>query len=190
MKEDVYMESLKVKDLMIPVSEYVRVRSGDTLLDCFIALERNREEKGRSGRAHKDALVFDDAGGYSGKVTIFDVFMALEPTYKRIVDSTLQHQTLTGDYVSKLFKDYELWSEPFKNLCSRAAELKIEAVMHRPGEAEFIDENSSLSKALHKYVVGVRQPLIVRKDGEVTGVLRVGDMFEEIRKQILSCSAK
>ncbi|MFW6243664.1 MAG: hypothetical protein ACOC15_00845 [Desulfovibrionales bacterium] len=190
MKEDVYMESLKVKDLMIPVSEYVRVSAGDTLLDCFVALERDREEKGRTGRAHKDALVFDTSGAYQGNVTMVDVFMALEPTYKRIVDSSVRHQTLTGGYVSKLFKDYELWSEPFKDLCSRSAGLKVEEVMHRPGEEEYIDEDSSLDKALHKYVVGVRQPLIVRKGKEVTGVLRVGDMFEEIRKQILACSLK
>jgi hypothetical protein len=59
--------------------------------------------------------------------------------------------------------------------------------MHVPGEADYISEADSIELALHKYVMGVHQPLIVKKKDTVAGVLRFGDVFEVIRKAMLSC---
>jgi hypothetical protein len=35
--------------------------------------------------------------------------------------------------------------------------------------------------------MGVHQPIIVRRGEEVTGVLRLGDVFEKIRELTLAC---
>jgi len=35
--------------------------------------------------------------------------------------------------------------------------------------------------------MGVHQPLIVKKGDKVTGLLRFGDLFEIVRKQMLAC---
>ena len=61
---------------------------------------------------------------------------------------------------------------------------------HTPEKMEYIKEAATLEKALHLYVMGIHQPLIVNnEDGKVTGVLRFGDVFEAIRQRLLNCSA-
>ena len=60
--------------------------------------------------------------------------------------------------------------------------------MHIPEKVEYIKEKESLEKAMHIYVMGVHQPLIVKNsDNKVTGVLRFGDIFEAFRQSLLNC---
>jgi Mg2+/Co2+ transporter CorC len=79
--------------------------------------------------------------------------------------------------------------EPIQNLCERGANIKISEIMHVPSDVEYIQEDDSLEKALHEYVMGVHQPLIVKNGDTVTGVLRFCDLFEVIRDRMLSCPA-
>ena len=59
-------------------------------------------------------------------------------------------------------------------------------VMHIPEQIEYIKEEENLEKAMHIYVMGVHQPLIVKNtDNKVTGVLRFGDIFEAFRQSLL-----
>ncbi|MBW2635230.1 MAG: transcriptional regulator, partial [Deltaproteobacteria bacterium] len=90
-------------------------------------------------------------------------------------------------FVSKAVKDFNLWVAPMQDVCAWGAHKFVSEVMHVPGEADYISEEESIEMALHKYVMGVHQPLIV-KDGEtVTGILRFGDVFEVTRKAMLNC---
>ncbi len=66
-------------------------------------------------------------------------------------------------------------------------EVIVADVMYVPEKIEYIKENDSLEKALHIYVMGVHQPLIVRNaEGDITGVLRFGDIFEAFRQSLLN----
>ncbi len=60
--------------------------------------------------------------------------------------------------------------------------------MHIPTDAEYIQEDDSIEKALHLYVMGAHQPLIVQRENTVIGMLRFGDIFEIIRKNLLACA--
>jgi predicted transcriptional regulator len=63
--------------------------------------------------------------------------------------------------------------------------------MHIPEKMEYIKETATLEKALHLFVMGVHQPLIVKnKNSKITGVLRFGDVYEAVRQRLLdrSCS--
>ncbi|MGE4291080.1 MAG: CBS domain-containing protein [Desulfovibrio sp.] len=181
------MKSIAVKELMVPLSEYVRVDVDDTLFDCFRALEADRERKGLAGHAHRDALVIGKGGAFMGKVTMLDVFMALEPNYKRLFGNAKSENSLSADYVAKLYKDYDLWTEPLESLCQEGAGIKVGEIMRACDKAEFMDEDDDLGKALHRFVMGVHQPVIVRRGEEVTGVLRLGDVFEKVRELTLAC---
>ena len=58
--------------------------------------------------------------------------------------------------------------------------------MHIPEKIEYIKEEENLEKAMHIYIMGVHQPLLViNADNEVTGVLRFGDIFEAFRQSLL-----
>lgn len=179
---------MRIKDLMIPISEYVTVGIEDTLYECFKALEDDKIAKGGNTHAHRDALVFNVEGDVVGKVTMQDIFLALEPGYKSLKESLSDSSVLTPEYLAQVYKDFDLWTEPLKNICPRAAALKVDDMMHAPEEAEFVGENDPLGLALHRYVMNVHQPLLVRGEGgKITGVLRFGDVFKQIKNMTLAC---
>ena len=178
------MKDIKVKEVMIPLSKYVTIKQTDSLVGVLLALEETRLSKRE--HAHRDAIVVDDNGVFTGKVTMLDVFRAMEPNYKK-VEQGQKKGFLTADFVMKSVKDFDLWMEPAKSICERGGRLKVSEVMHTPEKTEYIQEDDTLEKALHLYVMGVHQPLIVKNGNTVTGVLRFGDLFEIIRKDLLSC---
>ena len=179
------MINVQVKDVMIPISRYVTVKKDNTLIEVLAALDDARQSERE--HAHRDAIVVDDDGKFVGKVTMLDIFRALEPGYRKVEDRK-STGALTQDFVMKAATDFNLWMEPMQDVCSRGAHKFVSEVMHVPQDADYIDEGDSIELALHKYVMGVHQPLIVKAGGKVTGVLRFGDVFEVTRKEMLSCA--
>lgn len=179
------MKETKVKEVMIPIADYVAVKKGDNLLDVLQALEVARNSQ--TARAHRDAIVVDDGGAYLGKVTMIDIFRALEPNYKKATREG-KGGTLTDRFVMDAVKQFNLWLEPEASICKRGAGLLVGDVMHVSEKMEFLHEEDPLEKALNLYVVGVHQPLIVKSGKDVTGVVRFGDVFEVVRKGLLECA--
>ncbi|WP_432734595.1 CBS domain-containing protein [Maridesulfovibrio sp. FT414] len=179
------MKNLKVKDLMIPAEEYCRVRKETTLYEAMQILVCQGKEKNLA-HPHRDLLVEDENGDIIGKVTMLDIFKSMEPSYFKM--NYRDHPTVLGtEYVQKIYADFNLWSDPLSTLCQKCAKLTVEELMHSPGKSEKIDEDASIDKALHAFVFGLHQPILVQKDGKVTGVLRLGDIFESVREAILAC---
>ncbi len=177
------MKRIFVKELMIPISNYVAIKKTDTLVDVLQALESARQA---NEHAHRDAIVVDDDGSFRGKVTMIDIFRALEPNYKKLTSGHTAG-TLTNAFVMKAVKEFNLWMEPEQTICQRGSTKKVAEVMHTPESIEYIQEDDTLEKALNLYVMDVHQPLIVKAGGTVTGVLRFGDIFEVVRKALLNC---
>ena len=178
------MIDILVKDVMIPISRYVTVQKSDTLIDVIQALDDAR--KTEAEHAHRDAIVVNEDGVLAGKVTMLDIFRALEPNYRKLEKKSAKG-ALTQDFVMKAVKDFNLWMEPMQDICSRGGRKSVAEVMHVPEAAEYIAEGDSIELALHKYVMGVHQPLIVKAGDKVTGILRFGDVFEVTRGAMLSC---
>lgn len=176
------MKNIHVKEVMIPILNYVTVKKENSLIDVLQALEAGRSDK----HAHRDAIVVNDDGAIIGKVTMIDIFRALEPNYKKI-DPEQTKGVLSSRFIMKAVKDFNLWMEPMQDVTERGKKLKVADVMHIPEKAEYIEESDTLEKALNQYVMGVHQPIIVKNGEEVTGILRFGDIFEIIRNRLLSC---
>jgi Mg2+/Co2+ transporter CorC len=179
------MKEVRVKQAMIPIANYVTVKKEDNLVEVLQALEESRASK--DSRAHRDAIVLDNNGTFIGKVTMIDIFRAVEPNYKHVLKQK-EKGFLTSDFVNNALKDFLIWMEPAHSICERGSKLKVAKVMHTPERFEYIDESDTLEKAMALYVMGVHQPLIVRKEGVVTGLLRFGDVFEFVREGLLSCT--
>ncbi len=177
------MKEILIKTVMIPLPDYVTIKETDTVYDMFQVLEKNKPDGHHS---HRDVIVVDDNGKFKGKVTMIDIFRTLEPNYNKVFKN-YKDGTLTKDYVINAMRDFNLWMEPVRNLCERGAGIKVSEIMHVPSKAEYLQENDSLEKALHEYVMGAHQPLIVKNGDTVTGVLRFGDLFEVIREHMLAC---
>ena len=170
---------MKIKDLMIPVTDYAAVDEDATLLDVFLALE---------GASHRDMLVRGADGAVRGKLTMVDVFRALEPNYRRLEDQEdAGRAILTREYVGKVFKRYDLWTDTIPTLCSRVASLRVSEVMRESEEGEFVSPDDDLETAIHRYIMGVRQPLLVRREGSIVGVLRFSDVYDAVGTHILAC---
>ena len=179
------MDKIQVKEIMIPILNYVTVQKENSLVEVLQSLEQAR--KSDNEHAHRDAIVVDINGVFIGKLTMIDVFRALEPNYAK-VEQQREKGTLTDEFVMKAAKDFNLWIEPTQTICERGGRLMVSDVMHTPEKIEYIEETATIENALHLYVMGIHQPLIVNnKDDKVTGLLRFGDVFEVVRKQLLIC---
>jgi Mg2+/Co2+ transporter CorC len=178
------MRDTLVKDVMIPIADYVTVKKEHNLTDVLLAFEKKRQTHG--GHAHRDAIVVDEGGRFVGKVTIIDIFRSLEPNYRK-VRREQKGYTLTDGFVKEAIKEFKLWMEPAEDICQRGSKVTVAEAMHVPEKSEYIKEDDNLEKALNYYVMCVHQPLIVKKGEDVTGVLRFGDIFEIVRERLLSC---
>ncbi|QGY41742.1 CBS domain-containing protein [Pseudodesulfovibrio cashew] len=172
---------MQVKDLMVPVSEYKSAGVNDSLGEVASVM---------AGGGHRDVLVVNDKGNLEGVITMTDIFMALEPNYKKLSRKELSTDILASRYVTDLFKEYGLWSVSLSELCEKNATIKAAEVMHVPDEHEFLKEEDDLEQAIHRFIVGMHQPLFVKANGTITGVLRMVDVFNEIEARMTSCAGE
>lgn len=179
------MKDILVKEIMIPISDYVTVRKTDNLTEVLRAIEERRTTD--QGHAHRDAIVVDENGRFVGKVTMIDIFRALEPNYRKTKTEEGRQQTLTDAFVQSAVKDFKLWLEPVESVCERGGQVVVAEAMHVPDNSEYMAEDDTLEKAMNHYVMGVHQPLIVQKGDDVTGILRFGDVFEVVREELVNC---
>ena len=178
------MKKILVADVMIPLSYCLIVQKDYSLLDVFQALDQTKKSKNET--LHKDSIVLDENGALIGKVTMIDIFKELEPNYSRVKQQHKTASMLSAGAYMKIAEDFNLWLEPTQTSRDRAGQLKVADVMHIPEQIEYIKEEENLEKAMHIYIMGVHQPLIVKNAGnEVTGVLRFGDIFEAFRQSLI-----
>ena len=76
------MDKIQVKEIMIPILNYVTVQKENSLVEVLQSLELAR--KSENEHAHRDAIVVDANGVFIGKLTMIDVFRALEPNYTKV----------------------------------------------------------------------------------------------------------
>ena len=180
------MEKATVRDFMIPVDRYVTVNEETSLFDVIQAMEAGREGNGKTH--HRDVLVLSEEGKFIGKINMVDMFRALEPNYKALEQKASDHDVLNRNYVAKVFKEFGLWSESLDKLCAKAAEIKAAEIMHTPEDIEIVSIDDSISRAVHSYIMGVHQPVLVQEGDEIVGTVRFADVFELVRSRVMACS--
>jgi predicted transcriptional regulator len=170
---------MKVKELMTPVGDYQTLGKNATLGDVASVLQPG---------SHRDILIVDEQGDFAGVLTMSDIITTLEPNYKKLFKKNLQSETLSNRYVAEQFKEFNLWADTLNNICAKGVKIKVTDAMHVPEEGHYINEDNDLEYGVHMYMVGTPQPLIVRKNGQVTGVLRMSDVFKEIIGRMHTCA--
>lgn len=185
------MKTIAVKDLMVPLEEYATVSQDATLYDAVIALENAHEklDRERYHYLHRAILVYDDKGKIAGKVSQLDAIKALEPKYKDMGNfGSLSKAGFSNSFIRSMLEQYNLWDQPLADICSKASKILVKDFMYKPTEGEFVDENATLEKAIHMLVLGHHQSLLVTRDSEIVGILRLTDVFMEIFNRIKACS--
>ncbi len=184
------METIKVSDLMVPLEEYATVSQEATLYEAVLALETAQEELDRSRYhyLHRAILALDRDGRVAGKISQLDVLRALEPKYAELGDTTrLARGGFSLQFLKSMQQRYGLFAQPFTDVCSKAGQLRVKDFMHTPGEGEFVSEDASIGEAIHMLVMGHHQSLLVTRGKDITGILRLTDVFKHVFQTMKAC---
>jgi CBS-domain-containing membrane protein len=92
----------------------------------------------------------------------------------------LSRAGFSPDFIKSMLEKYALCELPFPAMCVRAADMKVKEFMYTPSEGEYVEADASLCEAIHILVMGHHQSLIVTKEGEIVGILRLTDVFKEV----------
>jgi CBS domain-containing protein len=175
------MKTIKVKELMVPLEDYATVLSGATLLEAVLALEKAQMTLDPSMHKHRAVLVLNESGKVVGKMTMKSILVALEPNYGKVEGTeVLERSGYSPDLIKSMLEDNALWAKPLQFVRERAAKLKVEDFIQTPSQTEYIHENATLGQAVHQFIVSPYHSLLVTRDDEVVGILRLSDIFTKV----------
>jgi len=182
------MKSRIVKDLMVPLANYATVSDTATLFEAVMALEKAQLKFDQTRYRHRAILIYDKTGQIVGKVSQLDILKALEPKYNQIEDTkSISRLGYSRQFLKKMMDQFNLWNKPLDDICKKAGSMKVRDFMYTPTEGEYIEENATLDQGIHQLIVGHHQSLLVTREKEIVGILRVTDVFKEICQIIKTC---
>ena len=182
------MSEYRVKELMVPLSEYATVAVGSTLFDAVLALEKAQAEFDHTRYKHRGVIILDKDERVVGKLDQLDVLSALEPKNGNLHEiNELSQFGFSPDFVHKLRKQRRLKVAPLKDLCSKASKLKVEDFMRTLSEGDFIEEDAYLDVAVMQLVTVRHISLLVTRNKEIVGILRMSDAFAAVYHNMKEC---
>ena len=182
------MDSRRVKDLMVSLDQYPVVPEGATLHEAVLALEQAQKNLPSGRQPYRAVLVVDDQKRIVGKIGQLALLTALEPRYSVIGDlEALSVAGVSDEFVSSMMEHYRFFQEDLSDLCSRSSRLQVKEVM-RPVK-QCIDENATLSEAIHKIVMWQTLSILVTRGTEVVGLLRLSDLFDAIATELKAAAS-
>ncbi len=175
------MDEYIVEDLMVSLAEYATVSSGCTLHEAVLALEKAQEKFDHSKYRHRSVLVLDTNNQVIGKLNHLDALRALIPSHTGLADT----ETLTGfgfsnSFLRKLHQQRLIHAISLDQLSRNARTCMVEDYMRTPHDDEYIDHKGSISTAIHQLVQENLRSLLVRKEQEIIGILRLTDVFSAL----------
>jgi CBS domain-containing protein len=183
------MESIAVRDMMIPLESYATVSEDATLAEAVLALEAAQNNFDQNRYQHRAVLVYDKNRNIVGKLSQLDVLKALEPKYQGAGDfKELDQFGINADYIRNLIDELGLLKKPVQDICRRAAEAKVKNIMYTPTQGEFVAEKATLNEAIVQFLVGHHQSLLVTRGKDIVGILRLTDVFKKVTDMIKACN--
>jgi CBS domain-containing protein len=187
---EVIVKSYTVNDLMVPLSEYATVSEDATLYEAVLSLEEAQEkfEDKHTRYRHRGILILDKDGNVAGKLSQLDVLRALEPKYQKMIQGEGLHRFgFTKEFTKSMLEDYHLFANPLDDICRKAGEQNVKEFMYTPTEGEYVSEDVSLDVAIHQFIMGHHQSLLVTRDEKIVGVLRLTDVFAAVFHKMKEC---
>jgi CBS domain-containing protein len=184
------MESILVKEMMVPIADYATVSEDSSLGDAVLALKEAQENFDQNRYRHRAVLVMDKDQNVVGKISQIDALKALEPKYQGLGDlgEVERLYRLKADSIRKMISDYGLWKQPIDDICRKASTLKAKDIMHTPTQGEYVAEDATLNEAIHQLILGLHQSLLVTRGKQIVGVLRLTDVFHRVSDLMAACS--
>ena len=89
--------------------------------------------------------------------------------------------------MKSMLKEYQLFDSSLVDICQRAGGQNVKKYMYSPSEGEYIAESATLDEAIHKFILGHHQSLLVTSEGTITGILRQTDVFAAVYHVMKEC---
>jgi CBS domain containing-hemolysin-like protein len=179
------MKTKKVKEIMITLSDYATVPDTENLAGAIHALKQSNADK-QLHHKHRAVLVIDADHHVIGKLGIREILKALEPKYRQFANSdqagsvSLSHFGFNQEFLYSLVDKYSLWYESMDSLVATAAGTPVKEIMYTPSKGEYVNIDAPVSEAVHQFIIGCHQSLLVVENDRVTGILRLADLFDMV----------
>jgi CBS domain containing-hemolysin-like protein len=178
------MKTIKVKDIMVPLAECGTLRKEATLHEAVLALEKAQQGPKR----HNTVLILNDKQDVVGKIEQIDAIRGFEPGYRDIGDLRgISRSGLSARFIKSMLDKYNLWQGALGDICMKAASAKVTDMMYSLTALEYVEEDATLDQAVHQFVIGHHQSLLVTRADKVIGILQLEDAFNEICKAVRAC---
>jgi hypothetical protein len=133
-------------------------------------------------------LILDKKKRVIGKLSHLGVLYALEPKSDETEKTEeLRNYGFSSNMIVNLLRQQRMQGLPFRDMCGKAARLKVEDFMQDTSPSECIDENATLETAVNQLVMGKHLSLQVTHDGEIIGLLRLADVFAAVFHMMKEC---
>lgn len=173
---------------MRPISEYETISADANLYEAAAALYDAQMRFETDSRQHRVLLILDENGEIVGKISQLDILRFLEPKGKPIGRSRfLSRFGVSEKYLNPMLDQCKFWEKPLLDLCKDAGRLKVRRLIHAPLEGEFVEEDASLTEAIHQIALEHHQSLLVTRGEQIVGVLRQKDVFKEVYETLGVC---
>jgi len=175
-------------DLMVPLEEISKLPSGASLAEAVGLMEAVQCSMGlRCSRRHV-VLVTGDTDAVVGWLGMRDVLTSLDPRYHtRKGLEQIRAPGIHPDEIRTLVESFGASLSPLEGICEKAARVRVDDLMHRPGGDDTIEADASLDEVVIPLVNGGHRLLIVQRDGRTVGVLSLEDVFEAVSEAIQRC---
>ncbi len=175
----------KVRDFMVPINKFPMILDTTTFAGAVMALEKANEEFMSGKREQRIVLVCNSENQVIGKLSPIDVVRGLEPNYDKVIDKRTSSFVSGFEYVIESMKGQAiLWSEPLKDLCMKAQDVRIKSFLVPPSSTQIVQAEDNLNEAFHKFVLYRHDSLFVKEGEKLIGLLRFSDIWREIIRRI------
>ncbi len=186
------MEDIRVKQIMVPLSEYATVSDKANLVEAIRAMENKNMRFGDGPYRHRAVLVMDSKKRVVGKLGQVDIMRALEPNYNKIgTDVSLSRFGFSAAFMNAIRDQFDLWQRPLEELCRALEQIRVTEVMYTPADHQRVSENDALQAAMHQFVMGRHRSLLVTaaRGKKIVGILRSTDVFNCLCDETRICKA-
>jgi predicted transcriptional regulator len=152
---------MKVKELMVPVTDYPRVAEDRSVFDAVNILEAHRKRFARKEYRPRVVLVHDASFNLVGGL-----------------DHTSMMRVLGGAQKAG-------WDKVFASLGEAARGAQVKDAMTRYGKDDHIEDDASLAEAVPKLIHSKLHNLVVTAKGTTVGILRMSDVFNLVMNGIV-----
>jgi CBS domain containing-hemolysin-like protein len=164
----------KAEEIMIPIENYATIAIDSTLKEAVATLHKSMRGEDESCYCGRQTVLVTDNGKICGYVDIAEILTAIEPQFLK--GGPYRGWEMPGNWAIPVF-----WEGLFNERCLTVANRRVNEIMHPlNSEIDVLDVNDTMIKAAYNLTKHGVNSIFVTKDGEVVGLLRNIEVFNEM----------